>query len=64
MGVCVPDCVKGYIIDQDLCIQGNKIFKKINTKLNTEKLNLTPKEKNTLEDCMKLLEEAEKVRMK
>ena len=62
MGICVPDCVKGYIIDQDLYIQGNKIFKKINTKLNTEKLNLTPEEKKTLEDCMKLLEEAEKVR--
>ena len=62
MGACVPDCVKGYIIDQDLYIQGNKIFKRINTKLDTEKINLTPEEKSTLEDCMKLLEEAEKVR--
>ena len=62
MGVCVPDCVKGYVIDQDLYIQGNKIFKRINTKLDTEKINLTPEEKSTLEDCMKLLEEAEKVR--
>lgn len=63
MGVCVPDCVKSFIMDQDLYIQGNKIFRRINTKLNIENSNLTPKEKATLEECMKLLEEAEKVRI-
>ena len=49
MGACVPNCIKTYIFDQDLYIQGNKIFKKINTNLNTEKLKLTAKEKKTLE---------------
>jgi len=63
MGACVPNCVKTYIFDQDLYIQGNKIFKKINTNLNTEKLKLTPKEKKTLDECTKLLEEAENVRI-
>ena len=62
MGVCLPECVKSCVEDQDLHIQGNKIFKKINTKLDIENNNLTPQEKNSLKECMKLLEEAEKVR--
>lgn len=62
MGGCVPDCVRSYIFDQDLHIQGNKIFKKINTKLDTGNKDLSPQEKKSLEECTKLLEEAEKVR--
>ena len=45
MGACAPDCVRSYIFDNDIYIQGNKIFKKINTKLNTENLKLTENEK-------------------
>ena len=63
MGACAPDCVKSYIFDNDIYIQGNKIFKKINTKLDIENKNLTEKEKKSLQDCMKLLEEAEKIRI-
>lgn len=63
MGVCVPDCVKTYVLDQDMHIQGNKIFRRINTKLDTEKENLSKAEKQSLEECMKLLEDAEKVRI-
>jgi hypothetical protein len=63
MGVCLPECVKTCVEDQDLHIQGNKIFKKINTKLDIENYKLTPQEKNSLKECMKLLEEAEKVRL-
>ena len=40
MGVCVPECARNYLFDEDLNIQGNKIFKKINTKLNIENLKL------------------------
>ena len=64
MGQCAPDCVKNLIIDHDMQIKGNKIFKRINTKLEIENIKLTQKEKNSLEECMKLLEEAEKVREK
>lgn len=63
MGACAPDCVKSYIFDNDIYIQGNKIFKKINTKLDIENKNLSEKEKNSLQECMKLLEEAEKTRI-
>jgi len=63
MGVCVPDCVKTYVLDQDMHIQGNKIFRRINTKLDTENENLSKAEKQSLEECMKLLEDAEKVRI-
>ncbi len=62
MGVCVPDCVKTYVLDQDMHIQGNKIFRRINTKLDTKNQNLSKAEKQSLEECMKLLEDAEKVR--
>ena len=63
MGACAPDCVKSYIFDNDIYVQGNKIFKKINTKLDIENKNLSEKEKKSLEECMKLLEEAEKTRI-
>lgn len=63
MGGCFPDCVRSYIFDNDMYIQGNKIFKKINTKLNMENMNLTDSEKKSLEECMNLLEEAEKQRI-
>ena len=62
MGVCVPECVRSYIFDTDLVIQGNKIFKKINTKLDTEDMKLTPQEEKSIQECNKLLEEAEKHR--
>lgn len=62
-GVCLPECVKSCVEDQDLHIQGNKIFKRINTKLDIDNYKLTPEEKKSLKECMKLLEEAEKVRV-
>ena len=62
MGVCVPECVRTYIIDTDLVIQGNKIFKKINTKLDTGDMKLTAQEEKSIQECNKLLEEAEKHR--
>ena len=64
MGACAPECVRNYLFDQDMNIQGNKIFKKINTKMNIEKLNLTEEEKKSLNECSKLLEEAETIRIK
>ena len=63
MGSCVPECVTAYITDQDICVQGNKIFKKINTKLDISDKSLKPDEKKGLQECMKFLEEAEKVRI-
>ena len=63
MGSCVPECVTAYLNDQDLCVQGNKIFKKINTKLDLTDNSLKPEEKKGLQECMKFLEEAEKVRI-
>ena len=45
-------------------IQGNKIFKKINTKLNTAELELTEEEKKSLDECSQLLQEAENERIK
>ena len=46
MGQCAPDCVKNLIIDHDMQIKGNKIFKRINTKLEIENIKLTQKKKN------------------
>jgi hypothetical protein len=63
MGSCIQECVTAYLADQDLCVQGNKIFKKINTKLDISDNNLKPEEKKGLQECMKFLEEAEKVRI-
>ena len=60
---CVPECVKSYFIDEDLYIQGNRIFKKLNTELDINNKNLSQKEINSLQECMKLLQEAEKVRI-
>ena len=59
----MPECVKSYIFDTDLVIQGNKIFKKINTKINTGDKKLTPQEEKSIQECNKLLEEAEKHRI-
>ena len=64
MGVCVPECARNYLFDEDLNIQGNKIFKKINTKLNIENLKLTEEENKSLNECSKLLKDAEKERIK
>lgn len=63
MGSCFPDCVTNYLTDQDLCVQGNKIFKKINTNLDISDNNLKTEEKKGLQECMKFLEEAEEVRI-
>ena len=64
MGACAPECVRNYLFDEDINIQGNKIFKKINTKMNIKDLKLTKEEKKSLEECSKLLQEAEKERIK
>ena len=64
MGACAPECVRNYLFDEDINIQGNKIFKKINTKLNTAELELTEEEKKSLDECSKLLQEAENERIK
>ena len=64
MGACAPECVRNYLFDEDINIQGNKIFKKINTKLNTENMQLTKEEKKSLDECSQLLQEAENERIK
>ena len=64
MGACAPECVRNYLFDEDINIQGNKIFKKINTKLNTAELELTEEEKKSLDECSQLLQEAENERIK
>ena len=64
MGACAPECVRNYLFDEDINIQGNKIFKKINTKLNIENLKITEEEKKSLNECSKLLQDAEKERIK
>ena len=63
MGICcVPECIRSFCFDEHF-YQGNKIFKKINTKLNTKNQNLTPKEQSALQNCINLLEEMEKERL-
>ena len=64
MGVtcAAANCVKSYFIDRDFYIQGNKIFKPINTQLDINKEELTSEEKTSLENCMSLLKESEKTR--
>ena len=64
MGACAPECVRNYLFDEDINIQGNKIFKKINTKLNIENMALTEEEKKSLEECSQLLQKAESERIK
>ena len=64
MGACAPECVRNYLFDEDINIQGNKIFKKINTKLNIENMTLTEEEKKSLEECSQLLQKAEGERIK
>ena len=56
-------CIKSYIFEREVYIQGNKIFKPINTKLNIDNNKLTPEEKSSLENCMKLLEDSENTRI-
>jgi len=64
MGVtcAAVSCIKSYIIDRDIYIQGNIIFKPINTQLDIDKEELTSEEKTSLENCMALLKESEKTR--
>ena len=64
MGTCAPECVRNYLFDEDINIQGNKIFKKINTRLNIENMTLTEEEKKSLEECSQLLQKAESERIK
>ena len=64
MGAWAPECVRNYLFDEDINIQGNKIFKKINTNLNIKDLELTEEEKKSLEECSTLLKNAEKERIK
>ena len=66
MGIscCPQECLGiNYLTFDKKYYQGNRIFKKINIKINTENKNLTPKEKSTIADCIKLLEEIEKERL-
>ena len=64
MGVCtVGNCIKSYIFEREIYIQGNKIFRPINTKLNLVNEKITPQEKSSLEECMKLLEDSENCRI-
>ena len=60
---CSPECIRECFFEEDINIRGNKIFKKINTDLNIENINLTEKEKKSLEECSKLLKEAENERI-
>ena len=62
MGGCSSECIKNYLFDEDINIRGNKIFKKITINLNIQNLELTEKEKILLDECTKLLREAEKER--
>ena len=66
MGIscCPQECLGiNYLTFDKKYYQGNRIFKKINIKINTENKNLTPKEKSTIADCIKLLGEIEKERL-
>lgn len=66
MGIscCPQECLGvNYLTFDKKYYQGNRIFKKVNIKINTENKNLTPKEKSTIADCIKLLEEIEKERL-
>lgn len=64
MGACVAgNCIKSYIFEREVYIQGNKIFRPINTKLSINNEKITPEEKSSLENCMKLLQDAENTRV-
>ena len=45
-GDCSIECIRECYFDEDINIRGNKVFKKINTDLKIENLNLSEKEKN------------------
>lgn len=64
MGACVPECARNYLFDDDINIKGNKIFKKINTNLNIKDMKLSKDEKKSIDECSKLLLEAENARIK
>ena len=64
LSCCPQECLGiNYLTFDKKYYQGNRIFKKINIKINTENKNLTPKEKSTIADCIKLLGEIEKERL-
>ena len=62
-GDCSVECIKECYFDEDINIRGNKIFEKINTDLKIENINLSEKEKQSLDECSKLLQEAENERI-
>ena len=59
----MSNCIRSYIFEKEVYIQGNKIFKPINTKLITNNDILTPEEKSSLENCEKLLQDSENTRI-
>lgn len=64
MGVCTAgNCIRSYLFEREVYIQGNKIFKPINTILNINNEKITSEEKSSLENCMKLLQDAENTRV-
>lgn len=63
MGVCSSgECIKSYFFEREVYIQGNKIFKPINTNLGNDNEQLSPEEKQSLDNCKKLLEDIENKR--
>jgi hypothetical protein len=66
MGACglcpAGNCISSYYFEKEVYIQGNIIFKPINTNLDINNEQLFPEEKQTLENCKKLLEEIENER--
>ena len=59
----MSNCIRSYIFEKEVYIQGNKIFKPINTQLNIDNDKLTPEEKSSLENCVKLLQDSENTRI-
>jgi hypothetical protein len=62
MTCAAVNCIKSYLIERDIYVQGNKIFRPINTQLDIDNQDLTSEEKTSLENCMTLLKESEKTR--
>ena len=62
-GLCPGgDYIRSYCFGREVYIKGNIIFQPINTNLDINNEQLSPQEKQTLENCKKLLEEIENER--
>ena len=62
-GLCPGgDCIRSYCFGREVYIKGNIIFQPINTNLDINNEQLSPQEKQTLENCKKLLEDIENKR--